>query len=75
LDEHGQVDDTRRRFALSHLSDRKNTLSEIAFLLGYSEASAFNRAFKRWTGMTPLACRYQAASSGSAPLLSPPVPA
>jgi AraC-like DNA-binding protein len=69
------VDDTRRRFALSYLSDRKNTLSEIAFLLGYSEASAFNRAFKRWTGVTPLAYRYQAASSGSAPLLSPPVPA
>jgi AraC-like DNA-binding protein len=26
----------------------------VAFLLGYSELSAFNRAFKRWTGTTPL---------------------
>ncbi|MEM8803674.1 MAG: AraC family transcriptional regulator, partial [Pseudomonadota bacterium] len=26
---------------------------EIAFLTGYSEQSAFNRAFKRWTGETP----------------------
>jgi len=47
------VDDTRRRFALAYLRDGKNTLTEIAFLLGYSEVSAFNRAFKRWTGKTP----------------------
>jgi AraC-like DNA-binding protein len=54
------VADTRRRFALSYLGNRKNTLTEIAFLLGYSEVSAFNRAFKRWTGSTPLAYRGQA---------------
>ena len=47
------VDDTRRRFAESYLRDRKNTLTEIAYLLGYSEVSAFNRAFKRWSGSTP----------------------
>lgn len=59
LKEHGivfkkLVDDTRRRFAFSYLRDLKNTMTEIAFLLGYSEVSAFNRAFKRWTGSTPL---------------------
>jgi AraC-like DNA-binding protein len=48
------MDDTRRRFALSYLRDRKNSLTDVAFLLGYSELSAFNRAFKRWTGTTPL---------------------
>jgi AraC-like DNA-binding protein len=53
------VDDTRRRFSLSYLRNRSHTLTEIAFLLGYSEASAFNRAFKRWTGSTPLAYRSQ----------------
>jgi AraC-like DNA-binding protein len=47
------VDDTRRRFSLNYLRDRKNSLTEIAYLLGYSEVSAFNRAFKRWTGSTP----------------------
>jgi AraC-like DNA-binding protein len=47
------VDDTRHRFSLNYLRDRKHTLTEIAFLLGYSEVSAFNRAFKRWTGSTP----------------------
>lgn len=59
LKEHGLgfkklVDDTRRCFAVNYLKSRKHTLTEIAFLLGYSEGSAFNRAFKRWTGSTPL---------------------
>jgi AraC-like DNA-binding protein len=61
------VDDTRRRFALSYLKNRKNTLTEIAFLLGYSEASAFNRAFKRWTGRTPLTYRNQDALTVAPP--------
>jgi AraC-like DNA-binding protein len=63
------VDDTRRRFALSYLKDRRNTLTEIAFLLGYSEGSAFTRAFKRWTGLTPLAYRHQSARA--APSVEP----
>jgi len=54
------VADTRRRFALSYLGNRSHKLTEIAFLLGYSEVSAFNRAFKHWTGSTPLAYRDQA---------------
>jgi AraC-like DNA-binding protein len=49
----GLVDDTRRRFALTYLRDAKNSLGEIAYLVGYSEVSAFNRAFKRWSGVTP----------------------
>jgi len=63
------VEDTRRQFALNYLKNRRNTLTEIAFLLGYSEASAFTRAFRRWTGSPPLAYRGQAASR-AAPLVS-----
>jgi AraC-like DNA-binding protein len=51
------VNDTRCSLALTYLQDTQNTLTEIAFLLGYSEVSAFNRAFKRWTGSTPLEYR------------------
>jgi AraC-like DNA-binding protein len=54
------VDDTRLRFSQNYLRDRKNTLTEVAYLLGYSEVSAFNRAFKRWTGSTPSDYRRQA---------------
>jgi AraC-like DNA-binding protein len=49
------VDDVRRELALRYLADGKNDLTEIAFLVGYSELSAFDRAFRRWTGSTPKA--------------------
>lgn len=47
------VDTARRHVASSLLRSRRYTLTEIAFLTGFSEQSAFNRAFKRWTGKTP----------------------
>jgi AraC-like DNA-binding protein len=57
------VEDTRRRLSLIYLKDDTNTLTEVAFLLGYSELSAFNRAFKRWTGSTPMDYRRGIARS------------
>lgn len=47
------AEETRREIALSMLRDESCPLSEIAFLTGFSEQSAFNRAFKRWTNQTP----------------------
>lgn len=51
------VDDTRRELAVGYLGDRRLAVSEVAYLLGYAEAGAFVRAFKRWTGRTPGAMR------------------
>ena len=51
------VDDTRQRLALQYIKEEKDTLTQIAFMLGYSDVSAFNRAFKRWTGTAPLEYR------------------
>jgi AraC-like DNA-binding protein len=53
------LDDLRRRLALGHLARRDVSLSEIAFLLGFSQVGAFHRAFKRWTGQTPFEYRRQ----------------
>jgi AraC-like DNA-binding protein len=47
------LDTTREGLARDYLNDRKIALAEVAYLLGYSEQSAFNRAFKRWTGVSP----------------------
>jgi AraC-like DNA-binding protein len=46
-------DDLRRRMAMDYLSARKVSVGETAYLLGFSEASAFVRAFRRWTGASP----------------------
>jgi len=47
------VDDTRRQLALGYMADASLSLVDVAYLCGFSEQSAFNRAFKRWTGMPP----------------------
>lgn len=47
------VDGARHELAVGYLNDRRMTVSEVAYLLGYAEASAFVRAFKRWSGKTP----------------------
>lgn len=39
--------------AKDRLRDTRLSLEEVAYLVGFSEASAFRRAFRRWTGMTP----------------------
>lgn len=51
------LDQTRAELAESYVRDRRLPLSEVAFLLGFSEPSAFHRAFRRWTGTTPAAFR------------------
>ncbi|MGV6820298.1 MAG: AraC family transcriptional regulator [Parvularcula sp.] len=47
------LDELRRRISMDYLSSGKASIKETAFLVGFSEVSSFNRAFKRWTGMTP----------------------
>jgi AraC-like DNA-binding protein len=49
------LEDTRRRLCERYLLEQRLALSEIAEKLGYSEQSAFNRAFKNWFGSSPKA--------------------
>lgn len=51
------LDGARRQFAHAYLGNKALSVGEIAYLLGYSEVRAFDRAFKRWTGTTPIAWR------------------
>ncbi|HJV60948.1 MAG TPA: AraC family transcriptional regulator [Albitalea sp.] len=51
------LDATRRELVQQYLLDRRLSLTEIAFLLGFGEQSNFNHAFRAWFGTTPAAWR------------------
>lgn len=55
------TDQTRHVAAIEYLKDPRISITETAFLLGFSDASTFYRAFKRWTGDTPANYRKQQA--------------
>ena len=54
------LDQLRLDIAGRHLRDDRMSVAEVAFLAGFSEISAFHRAFKRWTGQTPVTFRAEA---------------
>ncbi len=56
------LDDTRKSLATKYVRDDKQVLAEVAFRLGFSDQSAFSKAFKRWTGLSP--ATYAAAGRG-----------
>jgi AraC-like DNA-binding protein len=47
------VDEVRRELAERHLASNDVTVSEVAFLLGFSDVRAFGRAYRRWYGKSP----------------------
>ncbi len=61
------LDEVRRDLSQIYLRETRLSLTEICYLLGYSDPSAFNRAFKRWTGATPL--EFRNGPAGAEPTL------
>jgi AraC-like DNA-binding protein len=53
------LDQSRCQAAERHLADAALSIAEVAWLIGYSEPSAFHRAFKRWRGVSPHSFRQQ----------------
>ena len=51
------LNDTRKELAQQYIEDDSLPIKEISYLLGFSEAANFTRAYKRWTGMTPTGVR------------------
>lgn len=56
------LDELRRTLAQHYLESRKVSVNETAYLVGFSDPSAFTRAFKRWTNKTPGRYRADAGS-------------
>ena len=54
------LNEIRQDLAQKYLREEDTSITEIAFLLGFSESSAFSRAFKRWMGVSPV--NYRKAS-------------
>jgi AraC-like DNA-binding protein len=59
----GILRDLRLALAHRYLADRNLPISQIAWLLGYTEIGAFTHAFRRWTGSAPSAVRGQSAGA------------
>lgn len=51
------LDDTRRELAEQYMEQNEISVSEIAYMLGFSDCSNFSRSFKRWTGKSPSSYR------------------
>lgn len=51
------VEEVRKTLAIHYIENSSSSVKEIAAIIGYSEPSAFVRAFKKWTGITPSAYR------------------
>lgn len=49
------LDELRHKLALHYLSEKKVSVNETAYLVGFSAPTAFSRAVKRWTGSSPRA--------------------
>lgn len=58
------VERTRQELAREYLARPTMPIGEIALLLGYSEISAFSRAFRKWTGVSPRLYRASRHSGG-----------
>ena len=53
------LQDVRRELAFRYVADETLSITEISYLLGFSEPSSFARVFKRWTGRAPSEARAQ----------------
>jgi AraC-like DNA-binding protein len=51
------LDSTRQSLAAGYIEQSGISITETAYLLGFSDAANFTRAFKRWTGKSPLEFR------------------
>ena len=61
------LDQLRHELASRHLANPQISIGEVAFLLGFSELSAFYRAFKRWSGRTPAEFRQGVRTARASP--------
>ena len=65
----------RKELAEQYVQDRQIPVTEISYMLGFSDVSSFSRAFKRWTGHSPAASRQRHPAHVGPGFLPPMQPA
>ena len=53
------LDSVRKELGLGYMEESRYAVTDVAYLLGFSDQSNFARSFRRWTGLTP--SKYRAA--------------
>jgi AraC-like DNA-binding protein len=56
--------ETRRELGERYIKDSSMSLTEVAFMLGFSDSSSFSRAYRKWTGQSP--SNYRSSHKGAA---------
>jgi len=51
------LDEVRKDISLLYIEKPETTINDLAFLLAFSDQSAFSHSFKRWTGVSPMEFR------------------
>jgi AraC-like DNA-binding protein len=59
----GLLTEVRRDLARQHLGEAETSITEAAFLLGFADSRAFQRAFRRWYGVSPSEYRRKVRSA------------
>jgi AraC-like DNA-binding protein len=60
------LNETQQQLAIQYVQESQRSIGEITYLLGYSEPGSFTRAFRRWTGKSPLQFRVHSQGPSSA---------
>src|SRR4030095_9273717 len=61
----GLLDDVRKELGLGYMEEQRHAVTDVAYLLGFSDQSNFARSFRRWTGFTP--SQYRASDRATHP--------
>ena len=56
----GLLNEVRKEVAMTQLKNKTFNITEVAFLIGFSDLAVFSRSFKKWTGLTPSQYQLQA---------------
>jgi AraC-like DNA-binding protein len=60
------LDSVRKELGLGYMDEFRHAITDVAYLLGFSDQSNFARSFRRWTGLTPSQYRASKRKTGSA---------